>query len=70
MFLCPDCEGRWRCPAGKNAICFNKAYHEIFQLEIKHVLDWLINLKLEKKFENTLNHISYIYDEVFKNYLT
>lgn len=64
--LCPDCEGARVGPAGKNAICFNKAYHEIFQLEIKHVLDWLINLKLEKKFENTLNHISYIYDEVFK----
>ncbi len=64
--LCPDCEGARVGPAGKNAICFNKAYHEIFQLEIRHVLEWLVKLKLEKKFEHTLHHISYIYDEVFK----
>lgn len=64
--LCPNCEGARVGVAGKNAICFGKAYHELFQLEIRQVLDWLIKLKNEKKYAATLMHIFYIYDEVLK----
>lgn len=64
--LCPDCEGARIGFAGRNAICFGKAFHEIFQLEVKQVLNWLIQIKSEQKYTQILQQISYIYDEVFK----
>ena len=64
--LCPDCEGARLGKAGKNAVCFGKTYHEIFQSEISDTLFWLTQLKSEKKFEKKLNAISEIYNEAIK----
>lgn len=64
--LCPECEGARIGKSGKNAICFGKTYHEIFQSEISDTLNWLKQLKLEVKFEKKLNAISEIYEEALK----
>jgi excinuclease ABC subunit A len=62
---CPECNGARLGKSGRNAICNNKTYHEIFQLEIKDTLTWLQSLEGEKKFHKRLNSISEIYKESF-----
>ena len=64
--LCPACEGARVGKSGKNAICHNKTYHELFQSEISLTLKWLLEIKNEKKFEKKLNAIPEIYNEAFK----
>ncbi len=64
--LCPDCEGARVGKSGKNAICFGKTYHEIFQSEISDTLKWLMKIKEEQKFEKKLIAISEIYHEAIK----
>jgi excinuclease ABC subunit A len=64
--LCPDCEGARVGKSGKNAICFGKTYHELFQSEISDTLNWLKRIKGEQKFEKKLNAISEIYNEAVK----
>jgi excinuclease ABC subunit A len=64
--LCPECEGARVGKSGKNAICFGRTYHEIFQSEIKETLYWLEQIKKERKFEKKLIAISEVYHEAIK----
>ena len=64
--LCPDCEGARIGKSGQNAVCFGKTYHNIFQAEIHETLEWLIQIKKEKKFEKIIHAIPEIYNEALK----
>ncbi|BBH54474.1 ATP-binding cassette domain-containing protein [Fluviispira sanaruensis] len=63
---CPECLGARLGKAGMNAKCFHSSYNDLFQQEISKTLNWLEQIKCEKKFEKKINAIQEIYEEVYK----
>lgn len=64
--LCPTCFGSRIGKIGRNAICFEKKFHELFQCEISETYEWLQKIPSFKNIGKKLEAIQEIYDELLK----